>query len=137
MHLVLKSSRAVGKLSLHRESRFIEALIQQAGKRFGIRLYEFSNNGNHLHLLLRAETREGFKSFLRSISGAIARRMTGAKKGKPLSSSFWDNIPFTRIVEWGRDFKNAQSYVIQNLLEALNLIPYQPRKHSAKKLGAI
>lgn len=119
---------------MHRESRFIEALIRGAGKRFGIRLYEFSNNGNHLHLLLRAQTREGFKSFVRSISGAIARRMTGAKKGKPLSSSFWDYLPFTRIVEWGRDFKNAQSYVIQNLLEALQLIPYQPRKHGSRSV---
>ena len=41
---------------------------------------------------------------------------------------FWDARPFTRIVEWGRDFKNFGFYILQNTLEATGFMPYQPRR---------
>jgi hypothetical protein len=42
--------------------------------------------------------------------------------------SFWNKRPFTRIVEWGREFKSVSRYLLQNTLEAFGFIPYQPRK---------
>ncbi len=127
MHLVLRSSRAKGELSLLHESNFIQLLIARMAKRFRVRVSEQANSGNHLHLLVRAETRDGFKQFLMALSGRIAQKMTGATKGKPLEGRFWDFIPFTRIVEWGRAFGIARRYVIQKTLQTLGIIPYQVR----------
>ncbi len=127
MHLVLRSSQAKGERSLLHESKFIQLLIARLAKRFRVRVYEQANSGNHLHLLVRAETRDGFKQFLMALSGRIAQKMTGAAKGKPLAAKFWDFIPFTRIVEWGRAFAIVRRYVIQNTLETLGVIPYQVR----------
>ncbi len=129
MHLILKSSFAVGKYSLLQKQNafFVSALVARLAARFGIRIYEFSNNGNHLHLLVQCRDRNGFRNFNRTLSALIARFVTGARKGKALVSKFWDAIPFTRVVEWGRDFFFAKNYVLHNQLEAAGRVPYSPR----------
>lgn len=129
MHLVLKSSMAVGQYSMLRRStvKFIWVLLPRLSRRFGVRVFQFSNNGNHLHLLIQVRDRKGFRGFVRTLSALIGRDVTGARKGRPLRQHFWDFIPFTRIVEWGRSFKRAINYVIQNRLEAGRAVPYHPR----------
>ncbi len=59
--------------------------------------------------------------------------MTGAVKGRKLTGRFWDLPVFTRIVAFGKAYRQAKRYVIQNQLEANGTIPYQPRKN---KIGA-
>ena len=130
MHLTLRSSRAIGKLSLFTRKNEIRALTLTFAKRFHVRVFEQSNNGNHLHLIVQAQTRGGFKRFLMALSGRIAQIMTKSTKGKPLPGRFWDYLPFTRILEWGKDLRNASRYVEMNQLEAAGIIPFQPRPGS-------
>ncbi|MEQ1666451.1 MAG: hypothetical protein ABL927_13865, partial [Bdellovibrionales bacterium] len=49
---------------------------------------------------------------------------------------FWDQRPFTRIVEWGRDFKNACSYLMQNSLEAIGFLEYKTRVRKYQRLNS-
>ena len=123
MHVTLKSSIAVGRLSLFTKRREIEQLVRRLANQFSVKVFEFSNNGNHLHLAVQARERVGFQQFLMAVAGQIAQRMTGSQKGKPLTRKFWDFIPFTRIVEWGRDLEHVILYVMQNQQEALGLLP--------------
>ncbi len=127
MHLVLRSSRANGALSLRRKEREIRELVTVFAKKFHVQIYSSSNNGNHLHLVIQAKDRVGFKKFLMSISGRIAQVITRARKGQKLDGKFWDYVPFTRIVEWGKDFQGVMKYVLQNILESTGVIPYQTR----------
>ena len=127
MHLTLRSSRAKGRFSLHTKKKEIHAILAHFAAAFQVRLYSESNNGNHLHLIVQARSRGGFKRFLMAISGRIAQLMTRATKGRPLAGRFWDYVPFTRIVEWGKDFVTTWRYVRMNQLEAAGIIPYQPR----------
>jgi REP element-mobilizing transposase RayT len=124
MHLVLRATAARGKYSMLRpvNARFVETTLEYVSRRHHVRVYEFANVGNHLHLLVRASTREGFKNFLRVLAGRIAQRVTGARKGKPWGGRFWDLLVFSRIVEWGRAFATARGYVFQNELEALGFL---------------
>jgi len=118
IHLVLKSSRARGKSSLlqsHYKKR-IEFLIEQSAKRYGIKIYHFANVGNHLHLLVRTPARANFQNFLRIITGKIAILVTKAKKGEK-KGKFWDALSFTRVIHWGRDFKQLTTYFIKNQIE--------------------
>lgn len=53
----------------------------------------------------------------------------------PLKSShlkyqrkFWGALIYSRLVRWGKDFKNVLAYIEMNTLEADGWIPYQPRK---------
>ena len=131
MHVTLRSGRARGKWSLlQKENRlFVDKTIAQAGRRWGVTVYERANVGNHLHLLLKARTRRGFSNFLRALAGAVAMFVTGAARGKALGVRFWDLSAWSRVVE--SDFAAVRAYVIQNRLEAAGEIPYRPRCRKA------
>jgi REP element-mobilizing transposase RayT len=129
LHLVFRSARARGKWSLKqfKHSTQIEKLARSLAKKHQIRLYQYANAGNHLHLFVRAKDRTEFKKFTRTLAGLVARMVTGAKKGSP-KGRFWDSLFFSRVVEWGRSFVNAKDYVLQNELEADGWMDYRPRK---------
>jgi hypothetical protein len=132
IHLVMKSSRAQGEQSFlsKKRARRIEDLVHRQGRLHGVQVYRFANSGNHLHLVIKPISRRAFNTYIRAISGLIARITLGAEKGKAVGLKFWDARPFTRIVEWGRDYKNVCHYVLQNTLEAVGFIPYRPRKET-------
>lgn len=130
MHVTLRSSKAKGKYSflLPKHARFIENLLSELSKTYGVKLYEKANSGNHLHLAAKPETRKGFQNFLRVLAARIATYVTGARKGNPFGK-FWDALAYSRIVEWGKAYENLIKYIQQNTLEALGFIPYVPRKN--------
>lgn len=116
MHLVLKATAARGGWSFltRKNSAIVRDLISRHSERWQVRVYEQANSGNHLHLLVRARTREGFRGFLRALPGAIAMAVTGARKGSPLGKRFWDLLAFSRVVEWGGAYSIALRYVVGN-----------------------
>lgn len=138
MHLVLRSSLAKGERSFLQSGRKkqIRTLIESAAKTHGIRLYRQANSGNHLHLLILPSSRKAFQAFIRSITGLIARITLGVERGKAKSLRFWDQRPWSRIVEWGTHYQQVQKYLLQNTLEAIGFIPYQTRSASSKRQWA-
>jgi hypothetical protein len=135
IHLVMRSSFAKGDRSFLKAGRAkqIETLVRRLGRENDVKVYRFANSGNHLHFLLLPKSRRAFNAYIRAISGLIARITLGVERGKALGLKFWDARPFTRIVEWGREFKVVCGYVLQNTLEAIGFIPYQVRKHRRGK----
>jgi REP element-mobilizing transposase RayT len=126
LHIVLRSSQAKGDWSFFRarNEKRVKHLIYQEALRSDVRVYQFANSGNHLHLVLRAKTRVGLARFLRAVAGLIARAVTGAKKGVALATSgtrraFWDALAYSRIVEWGKEFVRVCDYLTLNELEGL------------------
>lgn len=121
MHLVLKSSVAKGNFSMRRGNKYklIELLVKRQAKKWGIKIYRFENVHNHLHLLFRGTHRKYIQGFIRSVTGIIPRLILGAQKGAAKGIKFWDQRPFTRIVTWGRDYKNLLRYMDKNKLQAL------------------
>lgn len=135
LHVVLRSSKAKGARSMMSpllEGRVWDIIKKHADKN-GVRIYEYANAGNHLHLLIRVKRRDFYKKFIRSITGLIARAVSGSEKGRPLNGPFWDARPFTRVVQFaGGEFKKVKLYLSRNRCEALGFIPYIKR---SKKLS--
>jgi REP element-mobilizing transposase RayT len=123
LHVTFRSSKARGALSfLHpAHAQRIKARTQAAAKRFQVRVHQFANAGNHLHLLIEGRTRDGVKDFLRTMGAQIATLVTGARKGHPYGK-FWDSLVFSRVVARGRDFLNVRWYIFQNFLEAEGVV---------------
>ena len=142
LHVVLRSSRARGQYSmLHpRHCNHIRTLTLRLQQRWEVSVYRYANVGNHLHLLIRTKSRSKWQGFIRELAGGIAMIVTGARKGNAVRSSrsqtislgkcrpentlpesakraFWDHLVYTRIVRFGRDFKNVARYVAINLWE--------------------
>lgn len=120
IHLVLKSDKANGKLSLKATANqtFIRALIYDKGDRFGITVGDFVNMGNHLHIKVRACSRIQFQKFLKSITGRIARHVTGARRGKKFGR-FWQGLAYTRVLMSGIEELRLSRYFSANRLEGI------------------
>ena len=156
IHFVLRSEWALGKDSflVLRNKKTIESIIKKFAKKFGVKIYQQAVTSNHLHLLLKITNRYLYRSFIKAISGMIASHVMGQQsfklfaksrrlslagggvtetqtsdKSKDKAQGFWQFRPFSRVVNWGRDFKNCTAYLKQNVLEALGFIPYTVRKN--------
>jgi REP element-mobilizing transposase RayT len=120
IHLVLKATKPV----LFRNRRLVESLTRRLATRFGIRTYGVAIPDDHVHLALLLPSREAYRKFVRSLCGLLARHF-----GKGL----WKCLPFTRVLSWGKDFRNVLAYLKKNCEEALGLREYEPRKDWYRK----
>ena len=128
LHVVVRSSKARGAWSfLHpRITARVEALIHKTGARFDVKIEQLANSGNHLHLVVLAQSFRGLRKFLRTMPALLARLITGAKKGSP-QGRFWDAPIYTRLVTWGRELKALKRYLLRNDLEAVGFLEKSER----------
>jgi hypothetical protein len=121
VHLTLRSSRARGAWSMLRPRHRAQVLhqLQRMATKRDIRIYRFANVGNHLHLLVQAGSLAAFQAFLREFSGRVAAAITGSVKGRP--QKFWDHLAWSKVVEWGRQYRAASRYILLNVLEGSGL----------------
>lgn len=127
IHVVFRSRKARGQLSLltpENEKR-VERLLNRIAQRHHIKVYRFVNVGNHLHLLIKAESRKydhakrDFQRFLKQFAGEVAFQVTGARKGES-KGGFWEKLVYSRIVQWGREYDGLKDYLVKNFFEAKN-----------------
>ncbi len=96
-HVVLKSSKAKGELSFYAHKRLVAQLLREKSKKFFVEILDWVNMGNHLHLKVRFKDRKRMGQFLKSFTALLARKITGAKKGRKFGR-FWDGLAFTRVL---------------------------------------
>ena len=149
IHFVLRSSWATGKDSFlaSKNHKAVDRIITNFAKKFGVKIYERAINTNHIHLLLKITNRVLYRAFIRAVAGKIASQVMGEQSFKLFRQSrlkskagegskalekgqkFWEFRPFSRIVNWGRDYRTCVGYLKQNILEALGFVPYRARKN--------
>jgi hypothetical protein len=119
IHLVLKSDKAIGKMSFLNpvHKLMIEQTLRSKSKKFGVPIADKANAGNHLHLKIRITSRESFQQFLKSSTSLIARKITGARRGKPFGR-FWQGLAYTRVLKSWTEELNLRGYIMANRLEA-------------------
>ncbi len=126
MHVTLRSACARGALSMAapRTRFWLRQYVPSLAKRVGVRLYHFSNNGSHLHCVFRAGSPKSVHRFLRGLCGRIPRVVLGAERGKKKQTPFWEKRPYSRLISWGREFRNVIHYVERNVLESEGTLSY-------------
>ncbi len=119
IHLVVRSSRAKGPWSFltKKNAASVDQLLRQQARKHHLRLISYVNVGNHLHVKLRAFSRDSFQAFLRSSMAMLARKITGARKGHKVGK-FWDALAFTRILFSSVEEGILKRYFRANELEA-------------------
>ncbi len=119
IHLVLKSSRAKGEWSFLRLQNkiFIKQLVLKKAKQHGVTVGGYENVGNHLHLKVKITCRQLFQSYLKALTGIIARKVTGARKGRPIGR-FWEGVPFTRVLKSALEEVRLRGYIEANRVQA-------------------
>lgn len=127
-HLVLRANESV--LRSPKTFGRVNQLVHLIARKYGIRIYEYANVGNHLHLIVRTGRRSSWAGFIRELTGRIALfvRSANAGSGQLRSNgkisisphrSFWRDRPFTEIIRsWRKGFQAALDYLELNRLEA-------------------
>lgn len=154
IHFVLRSEYAVGSDSFlaRRHQPHVTRILNNFAKKFGVRIYQKSINSNHIHLLVRITSRKLYRAFIKAVAGKIASQIMGGRSfseyfqekistpiadsergdgsaGAGKASGFWQFRPFSRVVNWGNDYKGCLNYLKQNTLEAIGFVKYVPRKN--------
>ncbi len=119
-HVTFKSSKATGSLSFYKHKHLVGAMLKHLSKQFYIEILDWVNMGNHLHLKVRFKDPNRMGKFLRTFSGNLARKITGAKKGNKFGK-FWDGLVYTRV--------------LTSKLEELGLKEYFEGNHIQRELG--
>jgi len=117
MHLVLKSSKAKGSLSLlaKRNKAVVAKIVSEQARQCGAELKEQINMGNHIHIRIRFFERSQMRKYLRAVPGLIARHVLGAEKGAA-KGKFWDGLAFTRVLDSYNNFR-LSGYFRANVFE--------------------
>jgi len=116
IHNVLRANLKTGSFVKYRNK--INSVLKEFSQRFNVRIYKLGIARDHIHLVIKVDSRNDYSNFVRAVTGVLAK----------LFKFRWLFRPFTRVIEWGRDFKRVCQYVLQNDLEGLGLIPYQKRR---------
>lgn len=106
IHLTVKTKTPI----FSRRLKGHHAAVVAASKKFHIKIYDLSFNFNHVHIILQIPSRQAYKSFIRFLCSKMVQ-ISGRSK-------IFDSRPFTRISNWGRDFKNLFNYLKLNDLES-------------------
>jgi REP element-mobilizing transposase RayT len=126
IHLILKSCE---KGVFAPTNRSLQELIQKTAKKFGIQVYDFAVNWSHIHLVIRIRERRQYVGFVRALNSILASRI---KRAKQQLTKVFTLRPFTRILNWGRDFKNVLNYQILNQMEARGFVKRKKKQTSEK-----
>jgi REP element-mobilizing transposase RayT len=121
IHLILRSVK--GGMRLPKTFKLVNQTVDRVCKKHGVRLYQYANVGNHLHMLVKIPHVKRWASFIRELTGRIAQVAQGLKGPQTGLPNFWKQRPFTRIVRgWRRAFQTAKEYIHLNFLEAEGFI---------------
>ena len=115
-HVVLKSSKARGDLSLWKHRHLVRRLLGEKARKYFVEIQDCVNMGNHLHLRVKFLSPGEFQKFLRVFCGVLARKMTGARKGNP-KGRFWDALAYTRILFTRLEELGLDAYFRANRIE--------------------
>lgn len=120
VHVTLKA----GRRDLRRKETWIETEAWRAARRFHARIYELAVNDDHIHFVVKVASRRLWHAFIRMLSSALSLAF---------GEGLFTLLPFTRILNWGRDFRTACGYVRQNREEASGKRPYEKRRDWYKR----
>lgn len=111
VHVTLRVVPACWNLRSGRGRQALLAAFEGGRDRFGFRLVHYSIQGNHLHLMVEAESRGALSRGMKGLSVRIARALNRMmqRKGRVLADRFHAHVLKTR-----REAGNALRYLFGN-----------------------
>jgi len=118
VHVTLRMARGVYNLRSRRSFRVITAALGTGADRFGMRVVKFSIQGNHIHLLVEAESHAALGRAMKGLSVRLAKglnRMMG-RTGQVLGDRYHAHVLRTPAeVKWAIHYirDNARNHAAE------------------------
>src|SRR5260221_9509769 len=111
VHVTLRVADYVWNLRSRRAFRLIEQCLADALGRFGLRVIQFSVMGNHLHMIVEADSSEALSRGMQGLNIRIAKALNRMMQRK--GAVFADHF-HSRVVRTPSELVNAIAYVLGN-----------------------
>lgn len=111
VHVTLRMLPHVWSLRSRRSFRVFARAVRAAAERFGMRVCEFSVQGNHLHLVVEATDRSALSRGMKGLGVRLAKGLNKlmSRKGQVLADRYHEHILRTPS-----EVKRAVSYLRRN-----------------------
>ena len=111
VHVTLRVADHVWNLRSRRSFRLIEQCLADALGRFGLRIIQFTVMGNHIHLIVEADSSEALSRGMQGVCIRIAKALNRLMNlnGRVFSDHF-----HSRLVKTPTELVNAIGYVLGN-----------------------
>jgi REP element-mobilizing transposase RayT len=119
LHVTLRMAPHVYNLRSRRSFCVIASALRFGGDRFGVRVVEFSVQGNHIHLVVEAANR---RALARAIQGFSIRVAKGLNRMMRRAGRVFDDRYHARVLRTPTEVRHAIRYVLSNA-----------RKHAAER----
>jgi putative transposase len=111
LHITLKARKDVGSLRTDRRFRRIKKAFRYGHDRFGMKMSEFSVQGNHVHLIVEARDK---RALSRGMQGLAIRLAKGINKASNRKGQIFADRYHARILRTPAQVKSAVNYVRKN-----------------------
>jgi REP element-mobilizing transposase RayT len=111
LHVTLRMAKGVYNLRSRRSMRVIERALLIGANRFGVRVAQFSVQGNHMHLLVEASDPV---SLARAIKGLAVRIAKGVNRLMDRRGRVFGDRFHSRALRTRAEVRNAVQYIRHN-----------------------
>jgi REP element-mobilizing transposase RayT len=111
-HVVLRIRRGLPWLRTPRTYRVLERAFRRGKEKHGFAVVQYSVQGDHLHLLVEAESKVQLARGLQGLTIRIAKNLNRFWRRR-VGSVFADRY-FARAVQTAKEIKRALAYVLNN-----------------------
>src|SRR5438552_4598286 len=111
VHVTLRAGGGVGSLRRQRMWMALEQAFREAKLRFGMRVVHYSNQGNHIHLLVEVDDRE---TLSRGMQGLAIRLARAINRLIERHGTVWADRYHAHVLRTRREVGNALRYVLGN-----------------------
>jgi putative transposase len=111
LHITLKIRKDVGSLRTERRFARIQRAFRYGYDRFGMKMSEFSVQGNHIHLIVEATDK---KALSRGMQGLAIRIAKGVNRAIGRKGQIFADRYHARILRTVTEVRNAVNYVRKN-----------------------
>ena len=111
VHVTMRMLAAVGYLRGYSQKRAVERALGEVQERFGVRIVHYSIQGNHLHLIVEAESAEALARAMQGLAVRLARALNrlARRGGKVFADRYHSHVLATL-----REVVNAVRYVLES-----------------------
>jgi REP element-mobilizing transposase RayT len=110
VHVTIRVQPGIGYLRSYSRAKIIREAIREA-ERFGVRVIDYSIQGNHLHLIVEAEDEAALARGMQSLGIRVAKRLNSlaGRHGGVFADRYHAHVLRSR-----REVANAVRYVLRN-----------------------
>ncbi|HEY6909274.1 MAG TPA: transposase [Myxococcales bacterium] len=111
VHVTMRLQPGVGYLRSYSRARIVEDALRAARERFGVRIIHYSIQGNHLHLIVEAESQVSLSHAMQGLATRLARRLNAlsGRRGAVFADRY-----HSHPLKTPREAKHAVRYVLAN-----------------------